>query len=192
MDILFATSNEHKIIEMAAMLPSAIILKGLAEFNVTGEIPETGATFSENALQKARHVQQKTGYSSIMSDDSGLVVDALGGEPGVYSARYAGVNAGSDANILKLLHNLEGVSNRKARFVCIIALIINGSEFLFEGVSEGEITERRSGQGGFGYDPVFRPVGFNKTYSELTSGEKNSVSHRGIAAGKLSAFLLQK
>lgn len=193
MKIIFATGNRNKLREIQALIGSRAELSTPADHGITEEIPENQPTLEGNALQKARYIYEKTGMNCF-ADDTGLEVEALGGEPGVYSARYAAVNGAgeghsSEANMALLLKRLQGVENRRARFRTVIALILNGEEHLFEGVVEGEITRERSGAEGFGYDPVFRPTGFEQTFAEMPLELKNSISHRGRATAKLIDFL---
>lgn len=186
--IIFATGNRNKLSEISAVLGNRYALVTPADEGIEEDIPETSETIEGNASQKARYIWNKTGITCF-ADDTGLEVESLGGAPGVYSARYAGSDKNSDANIRKLLHELEGKENRKARFRTVISLIENGREHLFEGILEGKITTGRSGDGGFGYDPVFMPEGFSMTLAEMTLEEKNRISHRGKATGKLDRFL---
>ncbi|MCM8750049.1 RdgB/HAM1 family non-canonical purine NTP pyrophosphatase [Thermomicrobiaceae bacterium CFH 74404] len=180
--IVLASSNPGKLRELQSLLPPEVEVVSAAEAGVTLP-PETGSTFAENALLKARAAAQQSGLIAI-ADDSGLEVDALGGEPGVRSARYAGPRASDAANIALLLNRLDGVpeGRRTARFRAVVALVVpDGSEFLGEGVLEGQIVHAPRGQGGFGYDPVFQPLGENRTVAEMTLEEKNRVSHRAQA-----------
>lgn len=193
MKIIFATGNRNKLREIQALIGSRAELSTPADHGITEDIPENQPTLEGNALQKARYIYEKTGMNCF-ADDTGLEVEALGGEPGVYSARYAAVNGAgeghsSEANMALLLKRLQGVENRRARFRTVIALILNGEEHLFEGVVEGEITRERSGAEGFGYDPVFRPTGYEQTFAEMPLELKNSISHRGRATAKLIDFL---
>lgn len=193
MKIIFATGNRNKLREIQALIGSRAELSTPADHGITEDIPENQPTLEGNALQKARYIYEKTGMNCF-ADDTGLEVEALGGEPGVYSARYAAVNGAgeghsSEANMALLLKRLQGVENRRARFRTVIALILNGEEHLFEGVVEGEITRDRSGAEGFGYDPVFRPTGYEQTFAEMPLELKNSISHRGRATAKLIDFL---
>lgn len=195
MKIVFATNNKNKLAEIREMLDgSGIEVLSLADIGCHDDIPETGNTIEENALQKARYIYNKYGMSCF-ADDTGLEVEALGGEPGVYSARYAGgTGHDSEANMTKLLANLAGKDNRKARFRTAVALILdgeNGRERLFEGVVTGEITEDRRGEGGFGYDPIFRPDGYDRTFAELGHETKNKISHRARAVAGLVEYLKQ-
>lgn len=188
MKLVFATNNKHKIREISDILDNSFSIIGLADVNITGDIPEEADTLAENALFKARYVHEKTGMN-VFADDTGLEVEALGGEPGVYSARYAGEGCSFDDNINKLLNRLEGIEDRKARFRTVIALILENTEYLFEGNVEGEILTERKGTGGFGYDPVFRASGYDQTFAEMPLSEKNMISHRAVATRKLLNFL---
>lgn len=191
MKLIFATNNRHKLTEVEAILGGRIELISLAECGITEDIPETSDTIEGNALQKARYVYEKTGLDCF-ADDTGLEVDALGGAPGVHSARYATDGHDFAANRELLLRNMEDKSDRRARFRTVIALILGGEEFLFEGIVEGEITREERGEGGFGYDPMFQPEGYEQTFSELSPEEKNSISHRGRAVTALAAFFKQR
>ncbi len=186
-ELVFATNNAHKLEEVSAMLKDVRILS-LKEIGCTEDIPETAETLEGNALLKARYIVEKYG-KNCFSDDTGLEVEALNGAPGVYSARYAGESQNSEANMQKLLVEMAGKSNRKARFRTVIALILDGKEYLFEGEVRGVITEERRGAEGFGYDPVFLPDGYTKTFAELPLSEKNIISHRAKAVAKLIEFL---
>lgn len=188
MELLFATNNKHKITEISDLLDEDFRIIGLADVNITEDIPEEEDTLAGNALGKARYVHRKTGMN-VFADDTGLEVDALGGEPGVFSARYAGEGKSFDDNIDKLLSRMEGVADRRARFRTVIALILDDNEYLFEGTVEGEILAERRGTGGFGYDPVFRAEGYELTFAEIPLAEKNTVSHRARAMRKLLEFL---
>ena len=188
MKLVFATNNKHKIREISDILDNSFRIIGLADVNITGDIPEEADTLAENALFKARYVHEKTGMN-VFADDTGLEVEALGGEPGVYSARYAGEGCSFDDNINMLLNRLEGIEDRKARFRTVIALILENTEYLFEGNVEGEILTERKGKGGFGYDPVFRASGYDQTFAEMPLSEKNMISHRAVATRKLLNFL---
>jgi XTP/dITP diphosphohydrolase len=185
MKICFATNNKKKLEEVRAALEgTSFSIVSLEEIGCKEEIPETGDTLAHNAFQKARFIKDKYGLDCF-ADDTGLEVDALEGEPGVYSGRYAGEPRSDDRNIDLLLKNMKGSSIRTARFKTVIALIMNGSEYKFEGVADGEILMERQGNGGFGYDPVFRPAGYNQSFAELRMGEKNEISHRGKAVREL-------
>ncbi len=188
MKICFATNNKKKIEEVKAALGDKFRILSLEEIGCQEELPETGDTLDHNALQKARYVKEKFGMDCF-ADDTGLEVERLDGAPGVYSGRFAGEPRSDERNIDLLLNKMEDVDNRKARFRTVIALILNGDEHTFEGVAEGEIVFKRSGTGGFGYDPVFKPKGFERTFAELSLGEKNEISHRGRAIRKLIQFL---
>lgn len=191
MELLFASNNSHKVTEINNILGNSFVLKGLKDAGITEDIPETAPTLEGNALQKARYVHEKTGRD-VFADDTGLEVESLNGMPGVNSARFAGENKDSDANIDKLLLMLKGKENRKARFRTVIALIIGGEEHLFEGIVEGTIVSDRRGREGFGYDPVFVPEGRDITFAEMPLTEKNKISHRARAFEKLRAFLMSR
>ena len=186
--IVFATHNPHKLEEVRSMLPRGIHLKSLEDIGCHEPIPETGETLEENALIKAAYVSQTYGLDCF-ADDTGLEVEALNGAPGVFSARYAGPNGNAHANMAKLLGALQGEGHRKARFRTVIALILDGRTHMFEGVVQGEILSRAEGTEGFGYDPLFRPEGSDRSFARYTMEEKNAVSHRGKAFRKLEAFL---
>jgi XTP/dITP diphosphohydrolase len=188
MILVFATNNKHKIREISDLLGDDVKILGLSDFNITGDIPEEAETLEENALYKARYVHDRTGMN-VFADDTGLEVTALGGAPGVYSARYAGESKSFDDNIDKLLAELQGKEDRSARFRTVIALILDGKEYLFEGIIEGEIISERRGDGGFGYDPVFIARGYDRTFAEIPLREKNSISHRARAMRQLITFL---
>ncbi|MFD2200434.1 non-canonical purine NTP diphosphatase [Shivajiella indica] len=188
MKICFATNNLKKIEEVKAALGQNFTIVSLQEIGCFEELPETGDTLIHNAFEKARFVHDNYGVDCF-ADDTGLEVDALNGAPGVYSGRYAGEPRSDERNIGLLLKNLQNVDNRKARFKTVIALILNGKEYAFEGVAEGEILKEKTGSGGFGYDPVFKPLGFDRTFAELSLEEKNKVSHRGKAVRALARFL---
>lgn len=187
--IIFATNNAHKLDEVRAIWGDSIELTTLKEAGITEDIPENEPTIEGNALAKARHVWEKTGCDCF-ADDTGLEVDALGGAPGVHSARYATDGHDFAANRAKLLGEMEGKEQRSARFRTVVALIEGGKESCFEGIVEGEITTSEMGDGGFGYDPLFRPEGYEQTFAELAPEEKNAISHRGRAVAKLAAYLL--
>lgn len=188
MKILFATNNAHKLTEVSAVLGPQFTLTTPREAGIAEDIPEDRPTLEGNALQKARYIHARTGLDCF-ADDTGLEVEALGGAPGVHSARYATDGHDFAANNRLLLKNLEGKENRRARFRTVIALILGGEEHLFEGVVEGRIDTREAGCGGFGYDPLFIPDGFACSFAEMTAEEKNAVSHRGRAVRKLADFL---
>ncbi len=192
--LLMATLNSHKFDEARDILRQegllrAIELKNLADTGFHGEIPEEGDTLEKNASFKSHHVYALYG-TDCFADDTGLEVYTLGGIPGVYSARFAGPEADSGKNITKLLHLMKKSNDRRARFRTVISLIIKGKEYMFEGVVEGEILSHTEGGAGFGYDPVFRPTGYDSTFASMTTGEKNRISHRYQALRKMSSFLL--
>ena len=191
MRLLFATNNRHKLGEVQQLLSDMYTLVTPAEMGITEEIPETQDTLEGNALQKAKYIFDKLGISCF-ADDTGLEVEALNGAPGVYSARYSGEDKNPEKNVDKLLQELEDQANRKACFRCVIALVDKGKEVLFEGRVDGEIMHQRSGKGGFGYDPVFRPNGYSCSFAEMSAEEKNRISHRGMAISKLAAYLRSK
>ena len=188
MKILFATNNAHKLTEVQAVLGDAYTLVTPRDCGVTEEIPEEQETLEGNASQKAQYLHDRTGLDCF-ADDTGLEVEALGGAPGVHSARYATDGHDFAANNRLLLRNLEGAENRRARFRTVISLLLGGEEHLFEGVVEGRIIDRETGHEGFGYDPLFVPDGYAKTFAEMTTEEKNAVSHRARAVRKLAEFL---
>ena len=188
MDIIFATNNAHKLTEVQAVLGPGYKLLTPRDCGVTEEIPEEQDTLEGNASQKAHYLHERTGMDCF-ADDTGLEVEALGGAPGVHSARYATDGHDFAANNELLLRNLEGVGNRRARFRTVISLILDGEEHLFEGIVEGHIAQCASGSEGFGYDPLFIPEGSAKTYAEMDPAEKNALSHRGRAVRKLAEFL---
>lgn len=186
--LVFATNNAHKLEEVQAKLAGRIKLLSLNDINCNDSIEETGLTFAENASIKSKYIYNKY-HLNCFGDDSGLEVDALNLEPGVYSARYAGNHGDHAANIAKVLTNLGDNPDREARFRTVISLIWNGEEHFFEGTVEGTIRKESSGNGGFGYDPIFQPDGYNVTFAEMSLDEKNNISHRAIAVEKLSGFL---
>jgi XTP/dITP diphosphohydrolase len=186
--LCFATNNKHKLQEVKYAVGDRFIIQSLEELSIFEELPETHTTLEGNALQKAHYLFDKL-HIPCFADDSGLEVDALNGAPGVYSARYAGLQKNSDDNINLLLKNLEGVSNRAARFRTVIALVGMGDDQLFEGLIEGEILHERRGTNGFGYDPVFKPLKSPHTFAQMSMEEKNQLSHRSIAVQKLVAYL---
>jgi XTP/dITP diphosphohydrolase len=191
MKLVFATNNQHKIAEIQNMAGTLVQLLSLAQVNIFEDIPEEKPTLEGNALDKARYIFGKTG-TDVFADDTGLEVYSLNGEPGVHSARYAGESKDSSANIDKLLAAMNGINDRNARFRTVIALVFQGTEYLFEGVVEGEIITERRGAEGFGYDPVFIPSGYSLTFAEMDLETKNKISHRSIAFSKLLGFLSQK
>jgi XTP/dITP diphosphohydrolase len=186
--LVFATNNAHKLQEVAAKINGQIKLLSLDDIDCFDDIAETGQTFRENASIKSHYIHDKYKLDCF-GDDSGLEIDALNGEPGVYSARYAGEHGNHEANINKVLINLKNATNRKARFRTVISLIWNGEEHFFEGTVEGIIRNEKSGTQGFGYDPIFQPDGYEITFAEMSLEGKNKISHRAIAVEKLVAFL---
>ena len=191
MKVVFATNNIHKLQEIREILGTAYEVVSLREIGCEEDIAETGTTLEENALIKARYIANKY-HIDCFADDTGLEVEALGGEPGVYSARYAeGTDHNSEANMQKLLAKLEGIANRKAQFRTVIALIMQGHTHLFEGVVKGHIDTEKHGTGGFGYDPIFIPEGYNDSFAALGEDIKNTISHRARAVTKLADFLHQ-
>lgn len=185
--LYFATNNEHKVSEVQSILGDTFDIKSLKELDCTDDIPETGDTFEENAKQKTDYLVEHY-QVSCFADDSGLEVDALDLEPGVYSARYAGTRD-MDQNIALLLRRLEGQENRSARFRTVISLNLEGKQYFFDGSIEGKIIDQLRGNNGFGYDPVFVPNGYSETFAEMSLQQKNKISHRSIAVGKLAGFL---
>ena len=185
---VFATNNAHKLEEVTAILGDKIELLSMKDIHCHADIPETADTLEGNALLKARYIFENYNMDCF-ADDTGLEVEALNGAPGVYSARYAGDAHYSEANMRKLLQDMEGIENRKAQFRTVFALIINGKQHLFEGIVKGEITKHRCGSSGFGYDPVFIPEGYTQTYAEMGNTLKNKISHRALATNKLCNFL---
>lgn len=188
MELLFATNNPHKIHEIQALLDDSFHILSLQDVGYIGDIPEDKNTLEENALQKAEYIYEIT-EMNCFADDTGLEVDVLNGKPGVYSARYAGEGKNSEANIQKLLKELESETNRNAHFKTVIALIINGEQYFFEGIVNGKIINTKKGEGGFGYDPVFIPDGYDMTFAEMPLNLKNQISHRSRAMNKLTSFL---
>lgn len=186
--LVFATNNAHKLQEVAAKIEGRIKLLSLNDIDCHDDIAETGTTFSANASLKSHHIYNNY-QLNCFGDDSGLEIDALNGEPGVYSARYAGEHGNHAANNQKVLEALQGVANRKARFKTVISLLWNGSEYFFEGTVEGTIRPELSGTAGFGYDPIFQPDGYELTFAEMTLDQKNKISHRARAMEKLLVFL---
>ncbi|TLX77159.1 non-canonical purine NTP diphosphatase [Labilibacter sediminis] len=188
MKLVFATNNLNKLEEIKKILDKSIILKSLSDINCHEEIPETGNTLEINAFQKSKYIFDKYKLNCF-ADDTGLEIDALNGEPGVYSARYAGEEKDASKNMKKVLKKLNGIDNRKARFRTVISLILDGKEFQFEGIVNGKIELKASGVKGFGYDPIFTPDGFNQTFAEMDLATKNKISHRGKAVQKLVEFI---
>lgn len=188
MKLVFATNNRHKLDEVRAIVGDRVEVLSLNDIGCYDDIPETADTLQGNALIKARYIHEKFGVDCF-ADDTGLEVEALDGAPGVYSARYAGEECDSEANMQKLLQNLKGKSNRNAQFRTVIALIIKGEEKLFNGIVKGTITEEKRGDSGFGYDPVFVPEGFSESFAQMSGDMKNSISHRYRATRELSNYL---
>ena len=186
--LVFATNNAHKLEEVAAKIEGKIKLLNLTDIGCIEDIDETGNTFRENASLKSRFIYNKY-HINCFGDDSGLEIEALNGEPGVFSARYAGEHGNHAANIDKTLAALKNITNRKANFRTVISLIWNGDEYFFEGVVNGTIRNERVGTAGFGYDPIFQPDGYTKTFAEMSLAEKNKISHRAIAMADLLDFL---
>jgi len=191
MKIVFATNNQHKLDEIKKISKGQLDILSLADINCHEEIPETGDTLKENALIKAQFVKDKFGIDCF-ADDTGLEVEALDNAPGIYSSRYAGPNCNSEDNMQKLIHELQDKKNRKAQFRTVIALLLDGKEHYFEGIVRGEIIHHKEGTNGFGYDPIFKPEGYDKTFGNIPEEVKNTLSHRAIATQKLVAFLLQQ
>lgn len=187
LELVFATNNAHKLEEVQAIIGSKFNLRSLAEIDCYDDIPETGVTFQENAQQKTDYLVERFKVNCF-GDDSGLEVDALGGEPGVYSARYSG-SRDMEQNIDLVLERLVGAESRTARFKTVISLFLEGKQYFFEGTIEGRIIDERRGDGGFGYDPIFIPDGYSRTFAEMSAAEKNLISHRSIAVSKMAAFL---
>ncbi|WP_339680279.1 non-canonical purine NTP diphosphatase [Cyclobacterium marinum] len=191
MKICFATNNSKKLKEVRAALGEEFEIVSLKEIGCNEELPETGDKLEDNAFQKARYVKTHYGVDCF-ADDTGLEVEALDGAPGVFSGRYAGEPRSDERNVDLILENMRGKEERNAAFRTIIALIIGENEWAFEGKAEGELLDKRSGEGGFGYDPIFRPLGYKKTFGELSMEEKNTISHRGKAVKLLASFLKEK
>ena len=187
--IVFATGNYNKLKEIRSAVSSFEII-GLLDIKITEELPETGNTLKENALQKANYIYEKTGMDCF-SDDTGLEIEALGGRPGVYSARYAGKECSAEKNMFKVLNELKSYENRKATFKTVIALILNQKHYFFEGAVLGEIRKDKKGGKGFGYDPIFQPIGYKESFAEMSIIKKNEISHRGLAVKKLINFFSQ-
>lgn len=188
MKLVFATNNQHKLDEIRKITNGLTEIVSLAEINCHDDIPETADTLEGNALQKARYIKEHFGLDCF-ADDTGLEVEVLHNAPGVFSARYAGPGHDSEANMNKLLQELQDKDNRKARFRTVIALILNGKEYLFEGIINGTITREKRGGSGFGYDPLFVPDNYSQTFAEMGNDIKNQISHRAQAAKKLTTFL---
>ena len=190
-EIVFATNNQHKLEEVRDILGSEWKIISLKDIGCNEDIPETAETLEGNALMKARYIKEHYGYDCF-ADDTGLEVEALNNAPGVYSARYAGISKDFAANMQKVLDELDGQSNRSACFRTVIALLLGEDELLFEGMISGMITEQARGDAGFGYDPVFLPGGYSKTFAEMGNADKNAISHRAIAVEKLKLYLNEK
>lgn len=188
MKLVFATNNLNKLKEVQEMLPNSIELLSLKDINCFDDVDETAITLEGNAKLKANHITTNFSYNCF-ADDTGLEVESLDGKPGVYSARYAGEPSNSENNMQKLLADLSSSENRKAQFRTVVCLNLDNKQYLFEGICKGEILKEKQGEKGFGYDPIFKPEGFSKSFAEMTSEEKNTISHRGIAIDKLVAFL---
>jgi len=191
MEIVFATNNEHKLRELQQILGQQFNLLSLKDIDCQEDIPEESPTIEENSMDKAVYVFEKY-KKNCFADDTGLEIEALDGRPGVLSARYAGDEKNMNKNIAKVLNELEDKPNWKARFKTVISLIIDGEKHQFEGIVNGTIIKNKRGEGGFGYDPVFVPNGYNITFAEMAADEKNKISHRGLAVQKLVDFLLRK
>jgi XTP/dITP diphosphohydrolase len=189
MKLVFATNNLHKLKEVQEMLSNTIEVLSLKDIGCFEDVEETEATLEGNARLKADHITKNYGYHCF-ADDTGLEVDALNGKPGVYSARYGGEHGNSEKNMQKLLKELHGKVNRKAQFRTAVVLNLDHKQYLFEGICEGEILAKKTGTGGFGYDPIFKPTESSVSFAEMNSEEKNKISHRGIAIQKLVDFLL--
>jgi len=188
MQLVFATNNPNKLKEVKALVPNHIKLLSLADILCIEDIPETQPTIEGNAIQKAEYIKTNYGYDCF-ADDTGLEVEALNGEPGVFSARYAGPQRNAEDNINKVISELENKDNRNAQFKTVIALHLNGKLQTFTGICRGKITKEKQGEKGFGYDPVFKADGYDKTFAEISLDEKNKIGHRGMAIGQLVAFL---
>lgn len=186
--LIFATNNKHKLAELRNLLDKEYNVMSPADFGFNEEVPEDFETLKENALQKAKYINDRLLYNCF-ADDTGLEIEALNGAPGVYSARYAGESCSFEDNVKKVLEQMKGFNNRRACFRTVICLIYNKKEYFFEGVIKGEIIRKNDGSAGFGYDPVFKPDGYSSTFAEMSMEEKNKISHRAIAAGKLADFL---
>ena len=190
MQLVFASNNKNKILEIQSMLPDSIKILNLEDIGCLEDIPETADTIEGNAILKANYVTHNYGYDCF-ADDTGLEVAALNGDPGVYSARYAGEQRSTDDNMDKLLNALSRKNNRNARFKTVIALNLKGQQELFTGIAKGEITLEKTGNKGFGYDPIFQPIGYTETFAELSLEIKNKISHRGKATQQLINFLMK-
>lgn len=188
--LIFATNNPNKLNEIRNAVSDFKIIS-LNELNINEDIPETGSTLKENALQKVQYIHKKNGLNCF-ADDTGLEIEALNNQPGVYSARYAGENCNPEDNIQKVLSKLNGIKNRNAKFRTVITLILNNKTYFFEGEVKGIILEEKTGDKGFGYDPIFRPNGFDVSFAQMSTQQKNEISHRGLAVKKLVEFLQNK
>lgn len=188
MQLCFVTNNKNKLLEVSSILKPIIKINSLDDIEFYDQIPETGSTLEENSLEKAKYIYDKFGMNCF-ADDTGLEIDSLDGAPGVYSARYAGLNCNADDNIKLVLNKMKGFSNRKATFRTIITLFLDSEQFSFEGKIDGKISFEPKGDFGFGYDPIFIPNGFNITFGEMSSLDKNKISHRKKAINRLSLFL---
>jgi len=188
MELVFATNNQHKLRELQQILGQQFKLLCLNDINCQEDIPEESPTIEENSMDKAVYVYEKYAINCF-ADDTGLEVESLDGRPGVISARYAGEEKNMDNNIAKVLEELENKENKKARFKTVISLILDGKKYQFEGIINGQIIKEKRGIGGFGYDPVFVPDGYNTTFAEMSANDKNKISHRGLAVQKLVEFL---
>ena len=188
MELIIASQNQNKLVEFKKILGDKINLFSLSDIGLNQEIPENEKTIKKNAMFKAKFVNTQTG-KNVFADDTGLEIDSLNGEPGVYSARYSGVERNPDKNIELVLTKLKNKSNRNSRFKTIISLILDGKSVNFEGVVEGKITEEKRGSNGFGYDPIFQPNGYSSTFGEMSLKEKNKISHRSIAINKMVQYL---
>ncbi len=188
MELVFATNNQHKLKELQAILGNEFQLLSLKDIGCNEEIPEEQPTLEGNASQKSYFIYERYGYNCF-ADDTGLEIEALNGEPGVYSARYAGEEKSAEANMEKVLDKMAKINTRNARFRTVVSLILNGEEQLFEGIVEGKIRTEKKGNSGFGYDPIFQPDGFDLTFAEMDLSDKNKISHRGRAVKKLVEYL---
>ena len=188
MELIIASHNQDKLNEFKKIIGNKIKLYSLYELGFNDEIPEREKTVEKNAVFKAQYINKETG-KNVFADDTGLEIDSLNGEPGVYSARYAGIEKNSEKNIDLVLNKLKNKANRNSRFKTIISLIIDGKSVNFEGVVEGKITEEKRGSNGFGYDPIFQPNGYSSTFGEMSLKEKNKISHRSIAINKMTQYL---
>ena len=188
MQLVFATNNKNKLKEIQALLPKEIKLLSLKDINCLDDIPETQTTIEGNAKQKAMYILENYGYNCF-ADDTGLEVETLNGEPGVYSARYAGQQKNANDNMDRLLKNLQNSNNRNAQFKTVISLELHNKTHIFTGICKGQITKTKKGDYGFGYDPIFKPTGYHKTFAEMDLATKNKISHRGKATNKLIEYL---